>query len=260
MVHFIGAGPGDPELITKKGARLLREAAVIIYAGSLVNPALLSECRADAEIYDSKDMSLEEVCAVYIKAEARGLDTVRLHTGDPSLYGAIREQMDFLKAQHIPYDVCPGVSAFCGAAAALRTEYTLPSVTQTVIITRAAGRTAVPPKESLRALAAHQATMVLFLSATLAGKVREELLAGGYPADTPAAVVFRASWPDEQVVRTTLAALPEAFSEPEARNEAGRLKPALIIVSRVLSEETIYEYSKLYDPAFTTAFRRGTSV
>lgn len=260
MVHFIGAGPGDPELITRKGARLLQEADVVIYAGSLVNPALLSECRADAEIYDSKEMSFEDVCAVYLAASQRGADVARLHTGDPSLYGAIREQMDFLKVQNIPYDVCPGVSAFCGAAAALQAEYTLPSVSQTVIITRAEGRTPVPPRERLAQLAAHQATMVLFLSATLAEKAQAELLAGGYPADTPTAVVFRASWPDEQVVRTTLSGLSEVFADPAARNEAGRPKPALIIVGRAISEDTAYDFSKLYDASFTTAFREGKSI
>ena len=162
MVHFIGAGPGDPELITRKGARLLREAEIVIYGGSLVNPALLEECRPDARIYDSKDMDLDEVCALYLEAAQSGANVARLHTGDPSLYGAIREQMDFLKAHSIDYDVCPGVSAFCGAAAALQTEYTLPGVTQTVIISRAEGRTPVPEREQLAKLAAHQATMVLF--------------------------------------------------------------------------------------------------
>lgn len=259
MVHFIGAGPGDPELITRKGARLLREAEIVIYAGSLVNPALLEECRPDARIYDSKDMDLDEVCALYLEVAQSEANVARLHTGDPSLYGAIREQMDFLKAHSIDYDVCPGVSAFCGAAAALQTEYTLPGVTQTVIISRAEGRTPVPEREQLAKLAAHQATMVLFLSATLADKVKTELLAGGYPENTPTAVVFRASWPDERVVRTTLAKLPEAFETPEARNEAGRLKPALIIVGRAICDATIYEASKLYDPGFTTAFRQGST-
>lgn len=258
MVHFIGAGPGDPELITRKGARLLREADIVIYAGSLVNPALLDECRSDARIYDSKNMNLDEVCALYLEAAEEGANVARLHTGDPSLYGAIREQMDFLKAHGIDYDVCPGVSAFCGAAAALQAEYTLPGVTQTVIITRAEGRTPVPEQEQLRKLAVHQATMVLFLSVTLAEKVQRELIEGGYPEDTPTAVVFRASWPDERVVRTTLSKLPSAFEVPEARNEAGRLKPALIIVGRAIDEHTIYEASKLYDPSFTTAFRRGS--
>ena len=165
MVHFIGAGPGDPELITRKGARLLREAEIVIYAGSLVNPALLEECRADARIYDSKDMDLDEVCALYLEAAQSGANVARLHTGDPSLYGAIREQMDFLKVHGIDYDVCPGVSAFCGAAAALQTEYTLPGVSQTVILTRTAERaTAMPPGEDLATLGASRATMVLHLA------------------------------------------------------------------------------------------------
>ena len=258
MVHFIGAGPGDPELITRKGARLLREADIVIYAGSLVNPALLDECRPDARIYDSKDMNLDEVCALYLEAAEEGANVARLHTGDPSLYGAIREQMDFLKAHGIDYDVCPGVSAFCGAAAALQTEYTLPGVTQTVIITRAEGRTPVPEREQLAKLATHQATMVLFLSATLAEKVKRELITGGYPEDTPTAVVFRASWLDESGVSTALSEHPLSFKALEARNEEDHLKPALIIVGRAIDEHTIYEASKLYDPGFTTAFREGS--
>jgi len=255
MVHFVGAGPGDPELITVKGLRLLREADIVVYAGSLVNAEILKACKSDAEIYDSKKMNLQEVLKVFEEAEKSGKNVVRLHTGDPSLYGAIREQMDWLKENGIDYDICPGVSSFSGAAAAIRKEYTLPGVTQTVIITRAEGRTAVPDKEKLSALATHQATMVLFLSATLSEKVRKELIAGGYPVDTPAAVVFRATWPDEEVVWTILDKIPEAFQREEARKADGNMKQALIIVGRAIDDKTVYEYSKLYDREFVTCYR-----
>ncbi|SFG73325.1 precorrin-4 C(11)-methyltransferase [Oribacterium sp. WCC10] len=255
MVHFVGAGPGDPELITVKGLRLLKEADIVIFAGSLVNAELLKNCRSDAEIYDSKDMNLQEVLKVFLDAENAGKNVVRLHTGDPSLYGAIREQMDWLREKGIEYDICPGVSSFSGAAAALRKEYTLPGVTQTVIITRAEGRTLVPEKEKLRSLAAHQATMVLFLSATLSEKVRDELIAGGYAEDTPAAVVFRATWPDEEVVWTTLDEIPKAFQRDEARRADGNMKQALIIIGRAIDDKTVYEYSKLYDRNFVTCYR-----
>ena len=197
MVHFVGAGSGAADLITVRGARLLEEADVVIYAGSLVNPALLEYTKPGCEIHNSAQMTLEQVLDVVKAAEAAGKTTVRLHTGDSSIYGAVREQFDQLEALGVEYDVCPGVSSFCGAAASLRAEYTLPDVSQSVIITRAAGRTPVPDRESLRSFAAHQATMVLFLSAGLADKVREDLLAGGYPPETPAAVVYKATWPDE---------------------------------------------------------------
>ena len=180
MVHFVGAGPGASDLITVRGDRLLREADVVIYAGSLVNPELLKGCRTDCAVYDSAYMTLEEVLEVIRDAERRGEMTVRLHTGDPSIYGAIREQMDALDRMGIAYDVCPGVSSFCGAAAALNLEYTLPEVSQSVIITRMEGRTKVPEKESIRSFAAHQATMVLFLSTGLLEELSGELIAGGY--------------------------------------------------------------------------------
>lgn len=255
MVHFVGAGPGDPELITVKGLKLIKEADIVIYAGSLVNAEILKACKSDAEIYDSKEMNLREVLKVFEEAEKTGKNVVRLHTGDPSLYGAIREQMDWLSENGIGYDICPGVSSFSGAAAAIRKEYTLPGVTQTVIITRAEGRTPVPEKEKLSVLAAHQATMVLFLSATLSEKVRDELMAGGYPEDTPAAVVFRATWPDEEVVWTTLDKIPEAFQREEARRADGNMKQTLIIVGRAIDDKTVYEYSKLYDRDFVTCYR-----
>lgn len=250
MVHFVGAGPGAEDLITVRGLKLVRTADVIIYAGSLVNPALLKEAKAGCAVYNSAYMTLEEVLTVMEEAEEAGLTTVRLHTGDPSIYGAVREQMDELEKKEIAYDVCPGVSSFCGAAASLRAEYTLPEVSQTIIISRAKGRTPVPEKERLRALSAHQATMILFLSSGLAQKVKDELLAGGLQPDTPVAVVYKATWPEEKIVRTTLERLPEDMEKE------GISKTALIVVGRILDGE--YAKSKLYDAGFSTEFRKGT--
>ena len=241
MVHFVGAGPGAPDLITQRGAALLQGADCIIYAGSLVNPA--------CALYNSAEMTLEQVLDVMRQTEAAGKTTVRLHTGDPCLYGAIREQMDALDAAGISYDDTPGVSSFCGAAAALNAEYTLPTVSQTVIITRMEGRTPVPEKEKLASLASHGATMVIFLSIGLIDKVQEALLQGAYTSATPAAVVYKASWPEQKIVRCTVGALAESTR----RN--GITKTALIVVGDFLG--TRYERSKLYDPAFTTAFRKG---
>lgn len=252
MVHFVGAGPGACDLITVRGMNRIKEADVIIYAGSLVNPTLLSYAKADCEIYNSAHMTLEDVVSVMREAEAAGKTTVRLHTGDPSVYGAIREQMDLLDEYGIKYDVCPGVSAVFGAAASLACEYTLPDVTQTLILTRAEGKTPVPEKENLRSLAAHRASLVLYLSSGLARKVRQELLIGGYAEDTPVAVVYKATWPEEKIIRTTLAKLPE---DMEA---AGITKTALIIVSPALG--SIYEKSKLYDAAFATEYRGATEI
>lgn len=252
MVHFVGAGPGACDLITVRGMNRIKEADVIIYAGSLVNPALLSYAKADCEIYNSAHMTLEDVVSVMREAEAAGKGTVRLHTGDPSVYGAIREQMDLLDECGIAYDVCPGVSAVFGAAASLACEYTLPDVTQTLILTRAEGKTPVPEKENLRSLAAHRASLVLYLSSGLARKVRQELLIGGYAEDTPVAVVYKATWPEEKIIRTTLAKLPE---DMEA---AGITKTALIIVSPALG--SVYEKSRLYDAAFATEYRGATEI
>lgn len=252
MVHFVGAGPGACDLITVRGMNRIREADVIIYAGSLVNPELLSYAKADCEIYNSAHMTLEDVVSVMREAEAAGKGTVRLHTGDPSVYGAIREQMDLLDECGIAYDVCPGVSAVFGAAASLACEYTLPDVTQTLILTRAEGKTPVPEKENLRSLAAHRASLVLYLSSGLARKVRQDLLLGGYAEDTPVAVVYKATWPEEKIIRTTLAKLPE---DMEA---AGITKTALIIVSPALG--SVYEKSRLYDAAFATEYRGATEI
>lgn len=252
MVHFVGAGPGACDLITVRGMNRIKEADVIIYAGSLVNPELLSYAKADCEIYNSAHMTLEDVVSVMREAEAAGKGTVRLHTGDPSVYGAIREQMDLLDKCGIAYDVCPGVSAVFGAAASLACEYTLPDVTQTLILTRAEGKTPVPEKENLRSLAAHRASLVLYLSSGLARKVRQDLLFGGYAEDTPVAVVYKATWPEEKIIRTTLAKLPE---DMEA---AGITKTALIIVSPALG--SVYEKSRLYDAAFATEYRGATEI
>ena len=250
MIHIVGAGPGAVDLITVRGQRLLSEADVVIYAGSLVSRELLDWARQDARIYDSATMDLEQVLEVMEQAERDGLTTVRLHTGDPCLYGAIREQMDGLDARGIQYDICPGVSSFCGAAAALGMEYTLPGISQSVVITRMAGRTPVPDRESIGKFAAHGSTMVIFLSAGMTGKLSEELMKGGYPGDTPAAIVYKATWPDEKVVRCTVAALKETA------DREGIHKTALIVVGNTVAQ-TGYERSKLYDPAFTTGFRVG---
>ncbi len=249
MVHFVGAGSGAADLITVRGARLLGEADQIIYAGSLVNPELLNYAKPGCKIFDSAYMTLEQVIDEIKKAEAENKTTVRLHTGDSSIYGAVREQFDELDALGIEYDVTPGVSAFCGAAAALRAEYTLPDVSQTVIITREAGRTPVPEREGLSSLASHNATMVLFLSTGLTKKVQADLIAGGYSPDTPAAIVYKATWPEERVFRCTLGTLNETAEKN------GLTKTALIIVGGCLGGD--YARSKLYDPGFTTEFREA---
>ena len=250
MIHIVGAGPGAVDLITVRGQKLLSEADVVIYAGSLVSRDLLDWARQDARIYDSASMDLEQVMEVMEQAERDGLTTVRLHTGDPCLYGAIREQMDGLDARGIQYDICPGVSSFCGAAAALGMEYTLPGISQSVVITRMAGRTPVPERESIGKFAAHGSTMVIFLSAGMTGELSDELMKGGYPGDMPAAIVYKATWPDEKTVRCTVATLKETV------DREGIHKTALIVVGNTVAQ-TGYERSKLYDPAFTTGFRAG---
>ncbi|MCI8505547.1 MAG: precorrin-4 C(11)-methyltransferase [Lachnospiraceae bacterium] len=250
MVDFVGAGSGAADLITVRGKGLLEEADVIIYAGSLVNPALLEYKKEGCEVHNSAYMTLEEVIAVVEKAEAAGKRTVRLHTGDPCLYGAIKEQMDELDKRGIGYEVCPGVSSFCGAAAALHAEYTLPDVSQSVIITRMAGRTPVPEKESIEKLAVHQSTMVIFLSTGMLSELSERLMEGGYGPDTAAAIVYKATWPDEKVFRCTVSTLAETAKEHQIT------KTALIVVGKVLGGE--YNRSELYNPAFTTEFREAS--
>ena len=250
MIHFVGAGSGAADLITVRGANMLQDADVIIYAGSLVNPALLDYAKEGCEIHNSAHMTLEEVIDVMKAAEAVGKTTVRLHTGDPSLYGAHREQMDLLDEAGIAYDVVPGVSSFCGAAAALKAEYTLPNVSQSVIITRMEGRTPVPEGEKLCKMASHGCTMVLFLSTSLLDGAVEELLEGGYSPDTPAAIVYKATWPDEQVWRCTVGTLAETARQVGVKNTA------LICIGGFLGDA--YERSRLYDPTFTHMFRTAT--
>ena len=250
MIYFIGAGPGAPDLITLRGAELLRRAGLIVYAGSLVNPALLDYAPQGCEVYDSALMTLDEVMEKLLDGERRGLTTVRLHTGDPSLYGAIREQMDRLRAEGVEFSVVPGVSSFCAAAAAIPAEYTLPGVSQTLIISRMEGRTPVPAREGIRSLAAHGASMVLFLSSAMLKELASELIAGGYSPETPAALVYKASWPDERVLRGPLASIP-AMAE-----EAGISKTALVLVGGFLGDE--YDLSRLYDASFSHGCRRAS--
>ena len=250
MVYFVGAGPGAADLITVRGMRLLQKADVIIYAGSLVNPALLDYAKETCQTYNSATMTLEEVFTVMQEAEKEGKMTVRLHTGEPSIYGAVREQMDLLDEKDIAYESCPGVSACFGAAASLNLEYTLPEVSQSVVITRMEGRTPVPAKEKVAAFASHNATMVLFLSTGLLEKLEGQLIEGGYKEDTPAAIVYKATWPEEESYICTVSTLAETAKAH------GITKTALIIVGDVVTHHA-YERSKLYDPEFTTEFRQG---
>ena len=247
MIYFIGAGPGAADLITVRGAELLKKADVIIYAGSLVNPALLDYAKDACRIYNSAKMTLEEV--IEVMKENKEREVVRLHTGDPCIYGAIREQMDILDKEAMEYVSVPGVSSFIGAAAALNAEYTLPNVSQTVILTRMAGRTPVPEKEEISKLASHGATMVVFLTSTMLAELSERLIEGGYAPDSPAAIVYKATWPDEKVVKTTVKDIAKAAEEN------GINKMALIMVGGFLGSE--YERSKLYDPSFTHLFREA---
>ena len=249
MINFVGAGPGAPDLITVRGRELIESADVIVFAGSLVNKELLGSAKEGCLIHDSAYMTLEEVLAVMIPVAREGKEVVRLHTGDPCLYGAIREQMDVLDKEGLDYNVVPGVSSFCGVAAALKAEYTLPGVSQTVIITRMAGRTPVPEKESIRSLAAHGATMTIFLSTGLLDELREQLLEGGFKKDTPVAIVYKATWPDQKVVHCTVDTLSQAAKENEIT------KTAMITVGDFLGSE--YELSKLYDASFSHEFRDG---
>ena len=250
MVHFVGAGPGAPDLITRRGAALLADADCIIYAGSLVNPALLGLAKPGCAIYNSAEMTLEQVLDTIRAAEKAGGTTVRLHTGDPCLYGAIREQMDALDANGIPYDDTPGVSSFCGAAAALCAEYTLPNVSQTVIITRMEGRTPVPEAEQLAKLAAHGATMVIFLSAGMLEALSARLMEGGYRSDAPAALVYKATWPEEKVVRCTVGELAQAGRDHQIS------RTALVVVGDILAGP--YDRSQLYHPGFSTGYREAS--
>ncbi|MBQ6053481.1 MAG: precorrin-4 C(11)-methyltransferase [Clostridia bacterium] len=249
MVHIVGAGCGAPDLITLRGKKHLEEADVIIYAGSLVNPELLAYAKSDCAVHDSSKMTLEEIVSVVSAAEKAGKTTVRLHTGDPSLYGAIGEQIREFDKLGIEYDITPGVSAFSGAASSLKTEYTLPDVSQTVIITRASGKTSVPESENLVSLAKHGATMVLFLSTGLLDKVSRDLIEGGYSPDTPAAIIYKATWADEKVVYCTVDSLKKTAEENCIT------KTALITVGSFLTSD--FSRSHLYSPEFSTEFREA---
>ena len=251
MVHFVGAGSGAADLITVRGKQYLEEAEVVIYAGSLVNPQILDYTKDVCTIYNSAKMTLEDVISVIEKAEAAGKTTVRLHTGDPCIYGAIREQMDILDEKKIAYDYCPGVSAFCGAASALNLEYTLPEISQSVIITRMEGRTPVPARESIQSFAAHHATMVIFLSTGMLEELSRRLIEGGYEAETPAAIVYKATWPDEKKFICTVGTLAQTAKENNIT------KTALMIIGDAVKGAK-YDRSKLYDPGFTTEFREAT--
>ena len=249
MIYFIGAGPGAADLITVKGKELLEKCDLCIYAGSLVNPDLLKYCKPDCVIMNSAHMTLEEVIAAMVPASQAGKLVVRLHTGDPSVYGAHREQIDLLRGYNLDYEIVPGVSSFCAAAAALKAEYTLPNVSQSVIITRMEGRTPVPPRQKIADYAAHNATMVIFLSAGMLEKLSSELIKGGYTAETPAALVYKASWPDQMVVRCTVGTLAESAAK------YGINKTALITVGGFLGNE--YDRSELYNPTFAHGFREA---
>lgn len=251
MVYFVGAGPGAADLITVRGMHLLEQADVVIYAGSLVNPELLQYTKEDCQIYNSARMTLEEVLSVMTEAEEAGKKTVRLHTGEPSIYGAVREQMDLLDEKNISYESCPGVSACFGAAAGLNLEYTLPEVSQSLIITRMEGRTKVPEKESIESFAAHQASMAIYLSTGMLEELSRRLIEGGYKADTPAALVYKATWPEEQAFVCTVGTVAKTAEKN------GITKTALVLVGDVIAH-TGYERSRLYAPDFSTEFRKAS--
>ena len=249
MVYFIGAGPGDKELITVKGCKLLSKADCIIYAGSLINHDLLDYAKNGCQLFDSAKMTLEEVMEIMLRNEKRNLITARLHTGDPSLYGAVREQIDILVENGIAYEIIPGVSSFSGAAAVLGAEYTLPGISQTVILTRMEGRTPIPERERISELAKIRASMAIFLSGGMLPELSAKLMEGGYPKDTPAAIVYKATWPDESIIHTDIEGLPEAGSKNNIS------KTAIILVGGFLGKG--YERSFLYNPEFTHGYRTG---
>lgn len=253
MVYFVGAGTGAVDLITVRGMRLLEQADVIIYAGSLVNPELLQYANKDCEIHDSAKMTLEEVLTIIQKAEAEGKLTVRLHTGEPSIYGAVREQMDELDRLGIFYESCPGVSACFGAAASLNLEYTLPGISQSLIITRMEGRTKVPEKESIESFAAHQTSMAIYLSTGMLKELSERLVAGGYRKETPTALVYKATWPEEEAYICTIETLYDTAKEH------GITKTALVLVGEVITHQN-YKKSRLYAADFSTEFRQAKEM
>lgn len=253
MVYFVGAGTGAVDLITVRGMRLLEQADVMIYAGSLVNPELLQYANKDCEIHNSAKMTLEEVLTIIQKAEADGKLTVRLHTGEPSIYGAVREQMDELDRLGISYESCPGVSACFGAAASLNLEYTLPGISQSLIITRMEGRTKVPEKESIESFAAHQASMAIYLSTGMLKELSKRLVAGGYRKETPAALVYKATWPEEEAYICTIETLYDTAKEH------GITKTALVLVGEVIAHQN-YKKSRLYAADFSTEFRQAKEM
>lgn len=248
MIYIIGAGPGDPELITVKASKILAQTSIAIYAGSLVNPEVLSYLPTDAEIYNSATMTFEQVTAVYQKAYENGLDVARIHTGDPSIYGALQEQVDWLEEHEIPYTIIPGISSFLAAAASLKQEFTLPAVSQTVILTRMEGRTAVPQLESIESLAKHQSTLVIFLSVQMIEDLVRKLLVG-YESTTPVVVIYKASWPEELIIRGTLQTIVSQVKEAQVD------KTALIIVGDVLASD--YERSRLYAADYSHGYRKA---
>ena len=250
--YFVGAGSGAADLITVRGMHMLQQADVIIYAGSLVNPELLQYAKTDCEIHNSAKLTLEEVLQIMQEAQEQGKMLVRLHTGEPSIYGAVREQMDALDALHIPYESCPGVSACFGAAASLNLEYTLPGVSQTLIITRMEGRTGVPQKESIESLAAHQASMAIYLSTGMLRELSRRLMAGGYAENTPAALIYKATWPEEEAYICTVETLAQVAEEH------GIIKTALVLVGDVITHGN-YQKSRLYAADFSTEFRQAKS-
>lgn len=250
MIHFVGAGCGAADLITVRGKTLLEQADVIIYAGSLVNPELLSYAKKDCVIYNSATMTLEEVLAVMEESEKKGEELVRLHTGEPSIYGAVREQMDALREKNISYDSTPGVSACFGAAASMNLEYTLPNISQSLIITRMEGRTEVPKRESIESFAAHQCSMAIYLSAGMMEELSKRLIAGGYAEDTPAALAYKVTWPEEAIYRCTLGTLAKTASQYQVT------KTALVLVGEVLKPSG-YEKSRLYASDFSTEYRKA---
>ncbi len=253
MVFFVGAGTGAADLITVRGMRLLEQADVIIYAGSLVNPELLQYAKDECKVYNSAKLTLDEVIDIMQKAEVQDKKIVRLHTGDPSIYGAVREQMDELDRLGIAYESCPGVSACFGAAASLNLEYTLPEVSQSLIITRMEGKTKVPEKESIESFAAHQTSMAIYLSTGMLGELSRRLITGGYRKDTPAAIVYKATWPEEECYICTIESLEETAAEH------GITKTALILVGDVIAHRG-YEKSRLYAPDFSTEFRQAKEL
>lgn len=250
MVYFVGAGTGAVDLITVRGMRLLEQADVIIYAGSLVNPELLQYAKKECEIHNSATLTLEEVLKVMQKAETEGKTTVRLHTGEPSIYGAVREQMDELDRLGISYESCPGVSACFGAAASLNIEYTLPEISQSLIITRMEGKTKVPAKESIESFAMHQASMTIYLSTGMLKELSERLVDGGYSKETPAALVYKATWPEEEAYICTVKTLYDTAKEH------GITKTALVLVGDVITHQN-YKKSRLYAADFSTEFRQA---